>query len=95
MNKTYLAVALIALAVGATYMATKERKNPMFEQWKQTHGVVYMTEVEEQYRRIIFETNVETINKHNSDSTQTYKMGINQFSALTDEEFVSIYLDPK
>jgi hypothetical protein len=35
------------------------------------------------------------INKHNADSSQTYKMGINQFTVLTQEEFVNIYLDPK
>lgn len=33
------------------------------------------------------------MNKHNADPTQTYKMGINQFSAMTDAEFASIYLD--
>ena len=30
--------------------------------------------------------------RHNSDSTQTYKMGINQFSDLTQMEFVNTYL---
>lgn len=30
--------------------------------------------------------------KHNSDPSQTWQMGINQFSDLTKEEFVSTYL---
>ena len=29
---------------------------------------------------------------HNSDPTQTWKMGINQFSDLTQKEFISTYL---
>lgn len=94
MNKTYLAIALIALAATAAYLAGQESKNSAFETWKQTYGAKYDSPVEEHYRRIIFERNVEIIEKHNADSTQTYKMGINQFTALTDEEFVTIYLTP-
>lgn len=30
--------------------------------------------------------------KHNSDPTQTWQMGVNQFSDLTKEEFVATYL---
>lgn len=30
--------------------------------------------------------------KHNADNSQTWKMGINQFSDLTDAEFVATYL---
>lgn len=32
--------------------------------------------------------------KHNSDKTQTYKMGINQFSIYTTEEFANKFLTP-
>jgi C1A family cysteine protease len=32
------------------------------------------------------------IAEHNLRSDATYKLGVNQFSALTPEEFVSIYL---
>ena len=37
--------------------------------------------------------NLDLIEKHNKDQSQTYKMGINQFSALTDSEFQQIYLN--
>ena len=33
------------------------------------------------------------MNEHNADPFQTYKMGLNQFSAFTDKEFVETYLD--
>ena len=32
--------------------------------------------------------------KHNADNTQTYKMGINQFSIYTDSEFANLFLTP-
>jgi len=35
------------------------------------------------------------MNKHNADTTKTWKMGINQFSDLTKEEFVNTYLGEK
>jgi C1A family cysteine protease len=44
---------------------------------------------------MVFLKNVATIEKHNADKTQTYTMGINQFSALTDAEFALSFLTPK
>jgi C1A family cysteine protease len=38
---------------------------------------------------MVFMRNLEKINKHNADPTQTYTMGVNQFADLTQEEFVS------
>jgi len=35
------------------------------------------------------------VEAHNADASQTYKMAINQFSALTQEEFAATYLKPK
>lgn len=48
--------------------------------------------MEEIYRRRVFEENLLLIKKHNADPTATYKMGINQFTAMTKEEFVERYL---
>ena len=44
------------------------------------------------YRLLIFEKNLRKIQLHNSDTKSTYKMGINQFSIYTDEEFVARFL---
>jgi len=38
--------------------------------------------------------NIAKIDAHNADSTQTYKMGINQFTDMTQEEFETIMLLP-
>ncbi len=35
------------------------------------------------------------MNKHNSNPENTWKMGINQFSDLTKQEFVNTYLGEK
>ncbi len=40
------------------------------------------------HRLQIFANNMEQIHKHNADTTQTYKLGQNQFTHLTFDEFV-------
>jgi len=44
------------------------------------------------YRTSIFAEFVKKMEAHNADPSQTYKMGINQFSDLTQKEFVTTYL---
>jgi len=44
------------------------------------------------YRERIFLENLAKVNLHNINEHRTYDMGINQFSALTDEEFAQTYL---
>ena len=39
--------------------------------------------------------NLMKIKAHNTDSSQTYTLGVNQFTDLTQEEFVQIYLNTK
>jgi cathepsin L len=94
MNKSLTILALTALLVGAVYISTQSNKDTAFEEWKAQYGANWAAS-EEEYRRIVFARNVEKINKHNADKTQTYTMGINQFTAMTQEEFVNTYLDPK
>lgn len=53
---------------------------------------------EENYRADIFRTNLRHINEHNAKyevGEESYFLGINQFSDLTDEEFVNFYLNYK
>lgn len=38
---------------------------------------------------------IEMLKSHNSDENRTYDMGLNQFSAYTDDEFVALFLSPK
>ncbi|KAJ6240471.1 cysteine protease [Anaeramoeba flamelloides] len=48
--------------------------------------------LENSRRFAIFKDNVDLINKHNSDPSLGFKLGINQFSDLTNEEYQQKYL---
>jgi hypothetical protein len=58
-----------------------------FDNFKLQFNKKYQVE-EEAFRFKIFKQNINKINQHNSDSTQTFLMGVNQFTDMTNEEFV-------
>ena len=57
------------------------------EQWMTSHGRVYKDAAEKEERYNIFKANVEQIESFNKASNQAYKLGVNQFADLTNEEF--------
>ncbi|KAL2494714.1 Senescence-specific cysteine protease SAG12 [Forsythia ovata] len=57
------------------------------EQWMAQYGRVYKDNAEKAMRYKIFKENVEYIEAFSKAGTQTYKLGINQFADLTNEEF--------
>ncbi|XP_078234990.1 cathepsin L2-like isoform X1 [Pogona vitticeps] len=60
-----------------------------WEDWKSLHGKAYL-EGEEFSRRAIWEENLRMIEQHNWEASQgkhTYRLGMNHFGDLTDEEF--------
>ncbi|KAL3534316.1 hypothetical protein ACH5RR_002777 [Cinchona calisaya] len=57
------------------------------EQWTAQYGRVYKDEVEKANRYKIFKENVEFIESFNKAGTKSYRLGINQFADLTNEEF--------
>ena len=93
MNKKVLVGIAIVLAI-FVLVPTSETQQDDYLVWKQKFGQSF-THEEDSFRRLIFLKNLDIIEKHNKDSTQTYKMGINQFSALTDEEFQKTFLNPR
>ncbi len=92
MRSEVLIASIVSIAVLVAFYGANENKSDAFEEWKGKFGVSWAPE-EEAYRRIIFEKNVIMIEKHNADATQTYKMGINQFTVYTNEEFVMRFLN--
>jgi C1A family cysteine protease len=72
-----------------------QNKDMSFEEFKNTYGLRFESKFEESYRERVFKENVAKINAHNSRNDQTYEMGINQFTHLTEEEFQSTYLGLK
>lgn len=54
--------------------------------------MTFESAIEDLYREKVFYTNLKLIKQHNSNPSRTYDMGLNQFSALTKEQFVYQYL---
>ena len=93
MNGKQLAVLLAFISAAALLLNTQtSSKVSEFDAWKARHGIVYTSTFENTYRERVFLENLAKIEVHNADKTQTYEMGLNQFSALTQEEFSSQYL---
>ena len=91
---TKLIAIIIALlgSLSVIYNQTQASDLSEFQAWKLKFGIKYESQFEELYRERVFLENLATIELHNNNELNTYKMGINQFSALTDEEFAEIYL---
>ncbi len=93
MNGKQLAVLLAVIGAAAVLLNVQNTPQVSeFEAWKSTHGVKYASEFENKYREKIFLENVAKVNTHNSNKYRTYDMGVNQFTAMTTEEFAQSYL---
>jgi C1A family cysteine protease len=97
MNKSYLISALLAaLALFAIYQHESPAADLYaFEDYKQDYNKVYSKAGEEQYRKAIFLKNLFKIQKHNTDESNTWEMGVNQFTDLSEAEFTALYLTLK
>lgn len=93
MRKELLVASLVSLAILAAYYSAQPARADAFDQWKGQFGVSWAPE-EEAYRRLIFEKNLIKIEEHNRDSSNTYQMGVNQFTIYTTEEFAERFLTP-
>jgi len=81
--RTIFAAALAATATGRTLWTDLEASPYSYDLWLAEHGARYPG------RREVFESNLAVIRAHNADPSKTWKMGVNQFSALTKAEFKS------
>ena len=59
------------------------------EQWMSHYGRVYKDAEEKTMRSTIFSKNLEYIESFNKANTKPYKLGINEFADLTNEEFTT------
>eukprot|EP01047_Picozoa_sp_COSAG01_P074028 COSAG01_NODE_12243_length_1775_cov_1.475537_1_plen_159_part_00 len=67
-----------------------------FDSWRRTYGIRYGAD-EMAQRKSIFDATVATIKKHNDEEArglQTFRMGVNQFSAMTHTEWAAHALSP-
>ncbi|KAJ1393974.1 Peptidase C1A, papain C-terminal [Sesbania bispinosa] len=59
------------------------------QQWMSKHGRSYRDDAEKEKRFKIFMDNLEYIEKFNNAGNNSYKLGLNEFSDLTSEEFIA------
>jgi len=87
--KTLSFLALLTVTVAVDVSEPHARLQ--FAKFMADHEKMYGTRSEELYRFEVFNTNLKKIMEHN-EAGHSYKMGINEFSDLTQEEFESRHL---
>ena len=93
MNGKQLAVLVAFIGAAALILSQNQgSKVTSFESWKAQHGIVYTSQFENTYRERVFLENLAKIEAHNAQNGKTYEQGLNQFSAMTQEEFAQTYL---
>lgn len=67
----------------------------LYEKWLMKNGKAYNAIGEKEKRFEIFKDNLKFIDEHNSVDNRTYKVGLNRFADLTNEEYRNMYLGAK
>ncbi|TVU08829.1 hypothetical protein EJB05_42244 [Eragrostis curvula] len=84
-------VPLTAADLSITYREKSEEEvRRVFLGWKAKHGKTYNSIDEEEFRYALFKEALRFIDKHNAAAdagASTYRLGLNPFTDLTDEEF--------
>ncbi|KAM7263328.1 hypothetical protein ACFE04_003126 [Oxalis oulophora] len=91
----YLALLLFIFAILFSHASARSvpdftNISQRYEQWLSTHGRVYGDSSEKDKRFQIFKKNLERIESHNADPSKKYKLGVNEFTDLTNEEFMTM-----
>jgi hypothetical protein len=96
MNKAYLVTALLAVLTLFALQQSQEASSApySFEQYKLEYRKAY-AQGEEEYRKTVFLRNLVAIHEHNANPAHSWKMGVNQFTDLTEVEFAAIHLTLK
>nr|AJD78147.1 cysteine proteinase SAG12H1 [Hevea brasiliensis]AJF19705.1 cysteine proteinase [Hevea brasiliensis] len=94
-TKYTLLAFLLILAIWATQTLCRpldeEYMLKMHEEWMAQHGRVYKDADEKQKRYLVFKDNVQRIEAFNNGVDRGYKLGVNKFADLTDEEFRTMH----
>ena len=74
-----------------TLLDEKASINDLHEQWMKQYGRTYADNAEKERRSQIFKQNMGLVEKLNNEGNRTYKVGYNEFSDLTTQEFLAYY----
>jgi len=83
-------IALVFALVAACHARPSE--DPAWAAYKSEYEKVYKTPEEEAQRYAAWQKNLEDAKTHNAEFSNTYTIGMNQFSDMSDEEFSSTML---
>jgi hypothetical protein len=96
MKSTTVAILALLASITAIFLlktSSTSNTRDLYEQWKRETGWGFRSsDADDEYRFKIFEQNVKEINEHNAKPGETYRMGINQFTGLSKQEFEEIHL---
>ncbi|XP_052190208.1 cysteine proteinase mucunain-like [Diospyros lotus] len=84
-------MSIISYGQSAGVGRTDEEVMAMYEAWLVKHGKVYNALGEKDRRFEIFKDNLRFIDEHNAEN-RTYRVGLNRFADLTNEEYRAMYL---
>ncbi|KDP21086.1 hypothetical protein JCGZ_21557 [Jatropha curcas] len=95
----FLVFVLNILTIWATHTVCRplneEYMLKRHEEWRAQHGRVYKDTAEKQKKYLVFKDNLERIESFNNGVDRGYKLGLNKFADLTDEEFRAMHLGYK
>ncbi|XP_062024160.1 cysteine proteinase COT44-like [Rosa rugosa] len=85
MNSSLLFLTLLTLLF-VSNPSSSSSSTQVFEAWCKEYGKSYSSELEELYRRSVFEQNLALITQHN-EMAFSYTLSLNSFSDMTQNEF--------
>ncbi|KAI8549964.1 hypothetical protein RHMOL_Rhmol06G0066600 [Rhododendron molle] len=88
------ALDMSIIGSGEPHRRSDDEVASMFESWLVSHGKNYNALGEKERRFQIFKHNLRFIDEHNAEN-RSYKLGLNRFADLTNEEYRSKYLGAK
>lgn len=67
-------------------------RHPDFSQFKAQYSRTYSSEEEHSFREYVYYSRLEKIAKHNAHPNASYRLGVNEFSDITELEFNQLFL---
>ncbi|XVF87342.1 hypothetical protein PTKIN_Ptkin18bG0112400 [Pterospermum kingtungense] len=91
MYLAYLLVLSIWISHALCRPLNEEHMVKRHEEWMALHSRIYADGAEKEKRYAVFKENVQRIEAFNNGVDKGYKLGVNKFADLTNEEFHSLY----